>query len=117
MDLDPFHSLRTVDVQKLQNLDEETRRRFLVLLENIEEPDWRESLTRLFSFLKRLDRNLSGYDENAVMRVSSVRELIGQILTDPDAASGAFIFLEQSSRAMDIIALEQLMMPDPENPS
>jgi hypothetical protein len=113
MDLDPFHSLRSVDVRKLEHLDKESRDRFLLMLETVEEPDWRDSLTLLFSHLKTLDESLSQYDEEgAVMPISSVRKLVNRILTDSEAAGDAFTFLEHNRRVMDIIALEQLMTPD-----
>lgn len=113
MHLDPFDSLRAVDMRKLENLDKETRQRFLLMLDMVEEPDWRNSLTLLFSHLKRLEETLSQYDEDAVMPFSSVRTLVNQILTDPEVAGDAFTFLDHNRRVMDIIALEQLMSPEP----
>jgi hypothetical protein len=116
--MDPFHSLHSVDVQKLQQLDKETRKRFLVMLDMMEEPDWRDSLTRLFSFLKLIDEDLAEHDEATLVPISSLRNLIQRMFSDSDVAGNAFKYLEHHRQVVDMIALEQLMIPaSPKDPT
>ena len=84
------------------------------MLDMVPEPNWVETVLRVISFLKSVREDLLTQDQGgAMMRVSNVVEMIDHILLHPSVAGLAFEFVEHNRRAIDIIALEQMMVETP----
>jgi len=100
---------------KLKTISAETALRYTDMLEKYPEPNWEEIALSLILTLSNLRDSMSRAEELTVMRVTNIAKLVDKLLHDPQVAGTAMAFLEESKKAMEIIALEQMMGDDATN--